>query len=331
MSDRATPAVTAIMAVVPFVALILIGVFLFKEAFPAIKVNGVNFLTHSKWSVGSEYANPIKKSGVSIPVGATYGAWPLVLGTLEASVLALIVAVPVSILSALVVVEKLSSRVSHWVGACLEILVGIPSVIYGLWGALTLGPFLSHHLGWVASHVPNVPILRFFRGPTYNGEGLLTAGVVLGIMIIPIVASTSRDLMRQVPQSLKDGGRALGMTDSEIALKIVWPWVKSGVVGATFLGLGRALGETMAVLMTSGAVLGTTAHSIFSNMNTIAATIVSQLDSAQTDGTGFAVRSLAELGCLLILITLVCNVGAKLLLRRFGTTTVAGATIAANE
>ncbi len=307
---------SAILGAIPFLALVAIVIILFHEAFPAIKVNGGGFVTHSKWSVGNEYANPIKRDGVATPVGATYGAWPLILGTLEASALALVIAVPVSLLSALIVVEKLSARASRWVGVFLEILVGIPSVIYGLWGALTLGPFLAHHLAPIANHIPNVPILRFFRGPTYNGEGLLTAGVVLGIMIIPIIASTARDLIRQVPASLKDGGRAIGMTDFEVSRKVIWPWIKSGIVGATFLGLGRALGETMAVLMTCGAVLGTTAHSIFSNMNTIAATIVSQLDSAQTDGTGFAVRSLAELGCILIVITLICNIGAKLLLSR---------------
>ncbi|HUY86726.1 MAG TPA: phosphate ABC transporter permease subunit PstC, partial [Acidimicrobiales bacterium] len=275
---------SGLLALIPFASLVVIIVALLIEALPAIRVNGIGFITGSTWSMGREYGVPIKTHGVSMLAGESYGAWPLILGTLESSLIALVIAVPVSLAAALVVVEKLPTRLSRWVGSCLEVLVGIPSVVYGLWGALTLGPFLAHHLSGIASHIPNVPVLRFFRGPTYNGEGLLTSGVVLGIMIIPIIASTSRDLIRQVPSAAKDGARALGMTDAEIARKVIWPWARTGIVGASVLGLGRALGETMAVAMTSGAVLGTTAHSLFSNMNTIAATIVSQLDSANSDG-----------------------------------------------
>ncbi len=324
-ADRAVPWVTGVFAVVPIAVLVAITVVLFHEALPAIRINGIGFLTRSRWDVGSGYGIPIKVHGVEMAPHTSYGAWPLILGTLESSALALVIAVPISVGAAIIVVEKLPPRLSRWAGICLEVLVGIPSVIYGLWGILTLGPFLSKHLAGIADHVPDVPVLRFFRGPTYGAEGLLVSGIVLGIMIIPIIASTSRDLIRQVPSSAKEGARALGMTDFEVVRKVIWPWTRSGIVGASVLGLGRALGETMAVAMTSGAVLGTTAHSIFSHMNTIAATIVSQLDSAFADGTGFEVKVLAELGLVLIVITLLCNFGAKLLLKRFGASAIAPA------
>jgi phosphate transport system permease protein len=168
----------------------------------------------------------------------------------------------------------------------------------------------------VANNVPNVPVLRYFAGSVGYGEGLLTSGLVLGLMIVPIIASTTRDLFLQVPPLPKEGAEALGMTDAEVARRVTIPWVRSGIIGATVLGLGRALGETIAVAMVSGSVLGAIAPNVYGTMTTIAATIVSQLDSAATDGTGFAVSTLAEAGLLLAVISIVVNLLARFIVGR---------------
>ena len=163
-------------------------------------------------------------------------------------------------------------------------------------------------------------MLRFFRGPTGGGQGLFTVGVVLAIMILPIIAATTRDLLRQVPRATVEGALALGMTDAEALGAVTVPWVRSGVIGASVLGLGRALGETIAVLMVCGSLIGAEVHSFYGAFNTIAAAIVNQLDGAQTDASGLALSSLAELGLVLLVITLLANVGARLLVRRVATT-----------
>jgi phosphate transport system permease protein len=135
-------------------------------------------------------------------------------------------------------------------------------------------------------------------------------------MIIPIVASTSRDLIRQVPILPREGAIALGMSDAQTARKVTLPWVSSGIIGAAVLGLARALGETMAVAMCCGVALGSVSSNLYGSMTTIAATIVTDLDSAFLDGTGFAVRTIAELALVLMVITLAVNVGARFLVRR---------------
>ncbi len=208
-------------------------------------------------------------------------------------------------------------RLASAVGMALELLAGIPSVVVGLWGAMTFGPFVAHHIAPViARSAPDVPILNYFRGNTGNGEGMLVSGLVLAVMIIPVIASTSRDLIRQVPLLPREAARALGMSDWECARKVTLPWVSSGIVGAIVLGLGRALGETMAVAMVSGAELGAMPANIYSTMTTIAATVVSQLDSAMTDSTNFAVKTLAEVSLVLMVITLLTNMSARALVHR---------------
>jgi phosphate transport system permease protein len=304
-------------ALLPVVALVFILVTLLLEALPAIRVNGWHFFTSSTWSEGSFYAQPVKKGAVTIPAGASYGAVPLIVGTLASSAIALIIAVPVSIGAALVIVERLPGRLGSLVGLFLELLAGIPSVIIGLWGALTFGPWIAHHIyPWIASIMPDVPPFSYFTGSTGNGEGLLTSGLVLSVMVIPIIASTTRDLIRQVPILPREGAVALGLSDMECARRVTLPWVGSGIVGAVVLGLARALGETIAVAMVCGAAVGKVPTNVYATMTTIAATVVSQLDSALTDATGFAVRTLAEVSLVLMVITLATNVLARLMVRR---------------
>ncbi len=320
-AERLMPHGLRAVTFLPLLALVAILGILVWKALPAIRYNGFGFFTHAQWNIGSLYAPIVTTNGVRHPPDASYGALPFIVGTVVSSAIALVLAVPVAIGTALVVVEKLPPRLSSGVGFCLEVLAGVPSVVYGLWGFFTLGPFLSHHVAplW-ADHLPDVPVLRFFRGPTGGGQGLFTVGVVLAIMILPIIAATTRDLLRQVPRATVEGAVALGMTDSEALGAVTLPWVRSGVIGASVLGLGRALGETIAVLMLCGSLTGAEVHSFYSAFNTIAAAIVSQLDGAQTDASGLALSALAELGLVLLVITVLVNVGARLLVRRVATT-----------
>jgi len=304
-------------ATLPLLAVGFVLATLVIEALPAVRLNGLHFFTATEWNPGNAYGQAGITDGVAHPIGAYYGALPLIVGTLATSAIALVIAVPVSIGAALVIVQKLPPRLASSIGMVLELLAGIPSVIVGLWGAMTFGPIIAHNIAPViARNAPDVPVFSYFRGNTGNGEGMLVSGLVLAVMVIPIIASTSRDLIQQVPLLPREGATALGMSGWECARRVTLPWVSRGIVGAVVLGLGRALGETMAVAMVSGAELGAMPTNIYSTMTTIAATIVSQLDSAMTDFTNFAVKTLAEAGLVLMVITLLTNVVARALVRR---------------
>ena len=304
-------------ALLPTLALGLILVVLIVEAIPAIKYNGWGFFTKSIWNEGSQYAPVATTNGVKHLQGAEYGAVPEIVGTLQTSFIALLIAVPVSIGAALVIVERLPRRLAAGIGMFLEVLAGIPSVVIGLWGVLTFGPFIAHHVSpFIASHAPDLPFFDWFRGDPGTGQGLLTSSLILAIMIIPIIAATSRDLIRGVPLLPREGAIALGMSDFECARRVTLPWVGGGIVGASVLGLARALGETIAVAMVSGFALGQIAANLYAAMPPIAATIVNFLESAFLDPTGLALHTLAELGLVLMIITLTTNVVARMLVRR---------------
>ncbi len=304
-------------AVVPTLALVFILIVLLVEAIPAFKYNGFDFFTKSVWNEGSLYGTPVVTNGVQHLQGAKYGALPEIVGTLQTSFIAMLVAVPVSVGAALVIVERLPGRLALGIGMFLEILAGIPSVVIGLFGVLTFGPFIAHDIApIIARNAPDIPFFDWFRGDTGNGEGLLTSSLILAIMIIPIIAATSRDLIRGVPLLPREGAIALGMSDFECARRVTLPWIGGGIVGASVLGLARALGETIAVAMVSGFALGQVATNLYAAMTTIAATIVNFLDTAFGDPTGLALHTLAELSLVLMIITLATNILARLLVRR---------------
>ncbi len=308
-----------VAVVLPLAALVFAVAILAHKAWPAIRVNGWSFLYGKNWTYGSAYGQTVTTNGVAHPQGAEFGAWPIILGTIQSSIIAIVVAVPLSIGAAFALTERLPGWISRPLGFAIEILAGIPSVVIGLWGLLTFGPWLASHiyptLASIAGHLPDVWPFNYFRSPVGTGQGLLTAGLVLGMMIIPIIASTTRDLFLQVPPLPKEGGEALGMTNWEVANRITLPWVRSGIIGASVLGLGRALGETIAVALVGGASLHI-APNIYQPFGTIAATILTQLEGALTDGTGFAVATLAELALVLAVISVAVNLVARWIVSR---------------
>ena len=315
VADRLLLALGLLAALLPSLALLLIVVFLSRSALPSVLYNGLGFLTGRQWNFGNLYASAVTvRHGVTGAKGATYGALPMILGTLLSSLVAVVLGVPVAIGGAIILVERLPHRLSQGFSVILELLAGIPSVVYGLWGLIVLGPALATNVYPPMARV--LGFIPFFGGPTGPGLGLLTAGIVLAIMILPIVAATTRDLLAQVPQLPREGAIALGLTPWESASIVSLPWVRAGIAGAIILGWARALGETMAVLMVSGGAANYLPTSIYSPVSTLASTIVALLDSALTDPTGMAQSALAEAGLVLLGITLLTNVLARLILRR---------------
>jgi phosphate transport system permease protein len=307
------------VAVLPTLALGFVLAVLIIKALPAFRYNGLAFFTKSVWDQGGGYNATIVHSGGATHLqGAAFGGLAEIVGTLLTSFVALVIAVPVSIGAALVIVERLPRRIASGIGMFLELLAGIPSVVIGLWGSLTFGPWIAHHIAGPISGIfpAHVPVLDYFHGPAGNGQGLLTSGLILAVMVIPIIAATSRDLIRQVPILPREGAVALGMSDAECARRVTLPWVGAGIVGAVVLGLARALGETMAVAMVSGANFSSLASNFYGGMTTIAAAIVQNLDSAFGDGSGFSVDTIAELALILMVITLATNVLARFMVRR---------------
>jgi phosphate transport system permease protein len=302
-------------ALIPMLMLLFVLITLIVKAIPALEFSGWHLFSGTTWNFGSQYGAPVRSDGIVHEPGESFGALPEILGTLATTAIALIIAVPVAIGAALVIVERLPGRLANIVGMFLELLAGVPSVIVGLWGALTFGPFIAHHIAPIlANNLPAWSWLGFARGNTGNGQGLLTSGLVLAVMILPIIAATARDLIRGVPLLPREGAMALGMSDWECARKVTLPWVGTGLIGAVFLGLGRAVGETIAVAMVCGVALGSLPTNLYAAMITISANIVQNIDTAILDKMD--VSAFAALGLILLVLTLLANVIARMLVRR---------------
>lgn len=313
--DQVTRALLLVAAIIPTLALAFLAFQLIKSAIPSIIFNGPHFFTTKGFAVGGGGfggAN-IRRHGYEASSGAVFGILTLIWGTLLSSVIALIIAVPVAVGGAILLVEKMPPRVGRTFGILLELLAGIPSVVYGLWGYLTLGPLLARHIYIPITHLG----LPWLSEATVSGQGLLTSSLVLAIMVIPIIASTTRELIRAVPPLSKEGASALGLTSSESVRVVTLPFIRSGVVAATFLGWGRALGETLAILMISGSFVSGYPASLFAPFTTMAATIAQLLDAALQDPTGMAVSALAQVGLVLLIVALLTNFVGRLIASRF--------------
>jgi len=302
----------AVAALLPL-SLAVIIIFLLQAAWPAIAFNGWGFLIHNSWNLGNMYADPITVRGIEVLPRANYGVLFLIVGTVLTSLIALALALPIGIYAAIFLAEGLRGW-PRMVGSFLvELLAAVPSVVYGLWGYLVLIPFLGKYLfPWLA-HTLGV-VLPIFRGPLGSGYGLLTAGIVLALMVVPLITASLRDAIVATPLALREAGMSMGASRMEVMRRIILPGQKPLLVGVAILALGRALGETMAVLMVSGNALNSLPTNIYDSVSTMASFIASQLDSAMQDPTGMAVHALAEVALLLMLISILVNAIARGLL-----------------
>jgi phosphate transport system permease protein len=245
------------------------------------------------------------------PVKQEFGALPFIFGTAVSSAVALVIAAPLAIAIALYLSELAPRGVRGIVGSLVELLAAIPSVVLGLWGILVLAPFVAHHLEpWLHSVFGFIPL---FGEPQQTGQGLFTASLILTIMIVPIVASISRELFLGVPRELEEGALALGTTRWEMVRGVILPATRSGIAAALILGLGRALGEAIAVTQVIGG--GTRiGWSLFPPADTLASKLASSYQGANP---GLETSSLLYLAAILLVIGLVANLVAQIIVRRF--------------
>src|SRR5881628_370477 len=285
---------TGFALALPLLILIIVGV-LFVEALPALKRFGPSFLWTSTWD----------------PIAEIYGAAPMIFGTLASSLLALLIAVPLALSVAIFLTEFSPRWLRQPVAFLVELLAAIPSVVYGLWGIFVLIPFLRSYI---------VPPLKavfgwtpFLQGVFY-GNSLLAGGVILAIMIVPYIAAVSREVLLAVPANQREAALAMGATRWEAVRSAVLPYGRAGLIGAIILGLGRALGETMAVTMVIG-----NRHdigvSVLQPAYTMAAAIANEFSEATT---GMYQSALVEVGLILFVLTVVVNAIARILIWRVG-------------
>jgi phosphate transport system permease protein len=279
------------------VLLVLIGIIvsLVIGAAPAFDEFGASFVTTVEWD----------------PVNDKYGAMIAIVGTLATSFIALLIAFPVSFGIALFLTEICPVWLRRPLGTAVELLAGVPSIIYGMWGLFVFAPLFADHVQpLLKSTLGQLPFIGpVFSGPTM-GIGILTAGLILAVMIIPFIASVMRDVFEIVPAVLKESAYGLGCTQWEVVRKVVLPYTKTGVVGGVMLGLGRALGETMAVTFVIG-----NAHSLswslFAAGNSISSTLANEFAEAASP---LHVSSLFALALILFIITFIVLSGAKIML-----------------
>lgn len=267
-------------------------------AWPAISEYGLGFFTRTEWD----------------PVQNQYGGLVMVYGTMMTSLIALIIAVPVSFGIALFLTELAPNWLKRPLGTAIELLAAVPSIVYGMWGLMVFGPVLATYV--------QMPLQELFDGVPYLGAlvsgppvgiGILSAGIILAIMIIPFIASVMRDVFEVTPALLKESAYGLGATTWEVVWKVVLPYTKAGVLGGIMLGLGRALGETMAVTFVIGNMNQLNSLSLFDAANSITSALANEFAEA---GEGLHQASLIYLGLALFFITFVVLAFSKLLLNR---------------
>ncbi|MCX5517982.1 phosphate ABC transporter permease subunit PstC [Kaistia defluvii] len=280
--------------------LVLLGgviISLVHGSIPALSTFGFGFITSQSWN----------------PVTEKFGALAPIYGTVITSFIALLIAVPVGIGIAIFLTELCPPWLKRPIGVAIELLAGIPSIIYGIWGLFVFAPFFQTTIQpFLIDIFAPIPVLNsLFAGPPY-GIGILTAGFILAIMVLPFITSITRDVFDTVPPVLKEATYGLGCTTSEVVTKVVLPYTRVGVIGGVMLGLGRALGETMAVTFVIGNAHKISA-SILSPGTTISASIANEFTEAVGD---LYTSSLIALGLILFVITFIVLAAARLLLMR---------------
>ena len=279
---------------------LLIGILLslVVGAWPAIAKFGLGFLTSSVWD----------------PVKNEYGGLVMIYGTLATSFIALLIAVPVSFGIALFLTELSPAWLKRPLGTAIELLAAVPSIVYGMWGLLVFGPILATYVQQPLQKLfAGVPVLGGLVSGPPVGIGILSAGIILAIMIIPFIASVMRDVFEVTPPLLKESAYGLGATTWEVVSKVVLPYTKAGAIGGIMLGLGRALGETMAVTFVIGNTNQLDSLSVFEAANSITSALANEFAEA---GEGLHQASLYYLGLVLFFITFVVLTLSKLLLSR---------------
>jgi phosphate transport system permease protein len=297
IGDALFHAVTRAAAVIVLAVLAGVMIALVAGSIPAWRSFGLGFVAGEHWN----------------PVTEQFGALAPIYGTVVTSLIAMLIAVPVGLLIAMFLTELCPPWLRRPIGIAIELLAGIPSIIYGIWGLFVFAPLLQRTLQpaliGLFGHVPGLSSL--FAGPPY-GIGILTAGLILAIMVLPFITSVSRDVFEAVPPVLKEAAFGLGCTTWEVVRNVVLPYARVGVVGGVMLGLGRALGETMAVTFVIGNAHRISA-SILAPGTTISATIANEFTEAVGD---LYTSSLIALGLLLFVITFIVLAAARYLLMR---------------
>jgi phosphate transport system permease protein len=292
LPDLAFKWVASGAALMVLVLIVLVGWQLFAGSRLAIAQFGPGFLWSTEWD----------------PVQDKYGALPFIFGTLVSSLLALLIAVPLGVATAIFLTELAPLRLRQPIVMAIEMLAAVPSVIFGLWGIFVLIPWLRDHLFvWLKHYFGYLPL---FRGPIY-GVSMLAAGIVVAIMILPIITSISREILRSVPNLQREAAYALGATRWEVLKIAVLSYARRGLFGAAVLGLGRALGETMAVTMVIGNRPQISA-SLFAPGYTLASVIANEFTEATSD---LYLNSLFELGLVLMGVAILVNAAAQLMLK----------------
>jgi len=297
LGDAAFQQVTRAAAIIVLLLLSGVIISLVQGSIPALRTFGFGFLISERWN----------------PVTEIFGALPAIYGTIITSLIAMLIAVPVGLMIAFFLTELCPQLLRRPIGIAIELLAGIPSIIYGIWGLFVFAPFLQETLQpFLIRTLGNIPgIGPVFGGPPY-GIGMLTAGLILAIMVLPFVTSISRDVFEAVPPVLKEAAYGLGCTTWEVVRNVVLPYTRVGVIGGIMLALGRALGETMAVTF----VIGNAHHisaSLLAPGTTISATIANEFTEAVGD---LYTSALIALGLILFVITFIVLAAARYLLLR---------------
>lgn len=293
--DAIFKAIALLAGLTVLAVLALIAVSTTREAWPAFREEGLSFVTSSTW----------------VPADGKFGALAFIYGTVLSSLIALVLAVPVSLGIALYANEAAPRRFRRPVVYVMDLLAAIPSVVYGLWGIIVLAPFLGPIFGSISDAVGGVPVIGwFFNGS--SGRSFMTAGIILAVMITPIITSLSREVIATVPASQREAAYGMGATRWEMIRAAVLPWSRGGIVGSVMLGLGRAMGETIAVALVIGSQAQITTH-LFEQGDSMAAVIVNQFGEAA--GTHRA--ALIGLGVVLFGVTIIVNVSARSIVGRF--------------